>query len=199
MFFVNAMLNAPVLATTSLKMYADDIVLYATSRYPAVALRDLQSDAERINKKIDSLGLTINHDKTKLVWFCAAHNRKFCANRVLKIGNKKITEVNAFSYLHAEHGRLHKNCPQHPLHLLQVWYRLRHLMSEDKSDAALAALEDHSVEFTYPDWAAALANAGVIAGMDVDKAAEVMQAAGHEEAEKGGADYDEALRNAGIL
>lgn len=73
------------------------------------------------------------------------------------------------------------------------------LMGEDKTDAALAALSDHSIEFTYPDWAAALANAGVIARLDVDKAAEVMMEAGHKEAEEGGEDYDEALRNAGIL
>ena len=73
------------------------------------------------------------------------------------------------------------------------------LMSEDKSEAAIAALEAPSVEFTYPDWAQALLDAGVIAGLDVDKAADVMQEAGYAEAEKGGEDFDEALRNAGIL
>ena len=73
------------------------------------------------------------------------------------------------------------------------------VMNEDKTDAAIAALENHSVEFTYPDWAAALANAGVIAQLDVDKAATVMEDAGHKEAEEGGEDYEDALRNAGIL
>ena len=73
------------------------------------------------------------------------------------------------------------------------------VMNEDKADAAIAALKGHSVEFTYPDWAEALAKAGVIAQLDVDKAATVMEDAGQKEAEEGGEDYDEALRNAGIL
>ena len=73
------------------------------------------------------------------------------------------------------------------------------LMSDDKREAAIQALAAHSVEFTYPDWAQALQEAGIIAGLDVDKAADVMQEAGYAEAEKGGEDFDEALRNAGIL
>ena len=73
------------------------------------------------------------------------------------------------------------------------------LMSKDKREAAIQALKAPSVEFTYPDWAQALQEAGVIAGMDVDKAAEVMQEAGIKEAEEGGEDFDEALSNAGIL
>ncbi len=73
------------------------------------------------------------------------------------------------------------------------------LMSADKTEAALAALEDHSVEFTYPDWAEALAKAGVIASLDTEKAAKVMMEAGKKEADEGGDDYEEALRNAGIL
>ena len=73
------------------------------------------------------------------------------------------------------------------------------VMSEDKSDVALAALKVHSVEFTYEDWAEALVNAGVIAGLEVDQACAVMLEAGHKEAEEGGEDFDEALRNAGIL
>ncbi len=73
------------------------------------------------------------------------------------------------------------------------------LISEDKVDAAVEALKAHSTEFTYPDWAATLAQAGVIAGMDEDKAAEVMMEAGRKEAEEGGDDFDEALGNAGIL
>jgi len=73
------------------------------------------------------------------------------------------------------------------------------LISEDKVDTAVRALKAHSTEFTYPDWAAALAEAGVIASMDKDKAAEVMMEAGRKEAEQGGDDFDEALSNAGIL
>lgn len=71
----------------------------------------------------------------------------------------------------------------------------------DKGDtaAAVKALQAHSVEFTYPDWAAALEKAGLIKGKDVDKAAEVMEEAGQKEADEGGDDYDDALRNAGIL
>lgn len=73
------------------------------------------------------------------------------------------------------------------------------LMSKDKTDAAIEALQAPSVEFTYPDWAATLVKAGVVAGMDEEKAAEVMEEAGRKEAEEGGEDFDDALRNAGIL
>jgi beta-lactam-binding protein with PASTA domain len=73
------------------------------------------------------------------------------------------------------------------------------LMVDDKREAAIQVLAAPSIEFTYPDWAQALQEAGVIAGMDVDKAAEVMQEAGLKEAEEGGEDFDEALGNAGIL
>jgi hypothetical protein len=72
------------------------------------------------------------------------------------------------------------------------------LISEGKVDAAVGVLKAHSTEFTYPDWAAALVKAGVIAGMDEDKAAEVMMEAGRKEAEEDSDDFDEALRNAGI-
>jgi hypothetical protein len=72
------------------------------------------------------------------------------------------------------------------------------LMSEDKQVAAVKALEASSVEFTYPDWAEALYKAGLIAKLDIEKAAEVMQDAGRKEAQQGGDDFDEALRDAGI-
>jgi hypothetical protein len=67
------------------------------------------------------------------------------------------------------------------------------LMNEDKTEEAITALKGHSVKFTYPDWAEALAEVGILARLDVDKAADVMQ-----EAEEGGEDFDEALRSVGI-
>ncbi len=73
------------------------------------------------------------------------------------------------------------------------------LLDKEDTKAAVTALQAHSVEFTYPDWAAALEKAGLIKGKDVEKAAEVMQEAGDKEAKESGADYDDALRNAGIL
>jgi hypothetical protein len=73
------------------------------------------------------------------------------------------------------------------------------ILNKSRSAEAIAALEKDSVEFTYPDWAAELMKAGLIARADQEKASVVMQAAGHEEAQKGGSDYEDALRNAGIL
>ena len=73
------------------------------------------------------------------------------------------------------------------------------LLDKDQTDEAVAALEAHSVEFTYPDWAAALAKAGLIKAADAVKAEQVMEDAGHKEAQEGGDDFDEALRSAGIL
>ncbi|MFN2122151.1 MAG: hypothetical protein ACK2T4_07105 [Candidatus Promineifilaceae bacterium] len=72
------------------------------------------------------------------------------------------------------------------------------LIGEDKLEVAVEALEATSVEFTYPDWAEALYTAGVIARLDVEKAIEVMEDTGLKEAQEGGDDFEDALRDAGI-
>ena len=68
------------------------------------------------------------------------------------------------------------------------------LINEEKTEAAITALKGHSVKFTYPDWAEALAAAGVLARLDVDKATDVMQ-----EAEDYGEEFSEALRRVGVF
>ena len=68
------------------------------------------------------------------------------------------------------------------------------LIKSESTGVAVEALKDHSVKFTYPDWAEALAEAGLLARLDVGKAATVMQ-----EAEEGGEEFDQALRCAGIF
>ena len=73
------------------------------------------------------------------------------------------------------------------------------LMDQTKVAAAITALKQPSVEFTYPDWAKALAKAGLIAESDVDSAADVMEEAGQKEAEDDPKAFDEGLENAGIL
>ena len=55
------------------------------------------------------------------------------------------------------------------------------LINSERAVVAVEALKDHSVKFTYPDWAESLAEAGLLARLDVGKAAIVMQ-----EAEEGG-------------
>ena len=68
------------------------------------------------------------------------------------------------------------------------------LINSEKVGVAVEALKNHSVKFTYPDWAETLADAGVLARLDVGKAAQVMQ-----EAEDGGEEFDNALRCIGIF
>ena len=72
------------------------------------------------------------------------------------------------------------------------------LLNKDQAKAAAKILEDHSVEFTYPDWVKALVNAGLVAPKDAVKAEQVMEKAALKEAEEGGEDFDDALRGAGI-
>ena len=62
------------------------------------------------------------------------------------------------------------------------------LNDEEKTEAATKALAGHSMKFTYPDRAETLAEAGILAGLDVDKAAKLMQGA-----EEGGEEFDQAL------
>ena len=68
------------------------------------------------------------------------------------------------------------------------------LMNEERTRAAITALKGHAVKFTYPDWPEALAAAGVLARLDVDKAADVMQ-----EAEEIGEEFNQALRCTGVF
>ena len=73
------------------------------------------------------------------------------------------------------------------------------LLDKTKVATAVAALNKPNVEFTYPDWAEALAKAGLIAKSDVDSAADVMEKAGQQEAEDDPESFDKGLENAGIL
>jgi hypothetical protein len=73
------------------------------------------------------------------------------------------------------------------------------MLDQIEVETAVAALNKPNVEFTYPDWARALAKAGLIAKSDVDSAAVVMEEAGQKEAEDDPKAFDEGLENAGIL
>jgi hypothetical protein len=67
------------------------------------------------------------------------------------------------------------------------------------AETAVTVLKKPNVEFTYPDWAEALAKAGLIAAADTDTAADVMEKAGWDEAEDDPEAFDEGLENAGIF
>ena len=73
------------------------------------------------------------------------------------------------------------------------------LLDQTKVETAVSALQKPNVEFTYPDWAKALAKAGLIAEKDVDAAADVMETVGQKEADDDPDAFDEGLANAGIL
>jgi hypothetical protein len=73
------------------------------------------------------------------------------------------------------------------------------LLDKTKVATAVAALNKPNVEFTYPDWARALAKAGLITESDVNSAAVMMEEAGQKEAEDDPKAFDEGLENAGIL
>ncbi len=73
------------------------------------------------------------------------------------------------------------------------------LLDPKKVKTAVAALEKPNVEFTYPDWAQALARAGLITEAQVESAADVMQAAGKKEAEDNSDTFEQGLEDAEIL
>jgi hypothetical protein len=73
------------------------------------------------------------------------------------------------------------------------------LLDQIQVKTAVAVLQKPNVEFTYPDWAKALAKAGLIAQGNVDKVADVMEQAGQDEADDDPDAFDKGLENAGIL
>ena len=73
------------------------------------------------------------------------------------------------------------------------------LLDPAKATAAITVLAGPTVEFTYPDWAGALARAGLINEAEVATAADVMEQAGWAEAEDDPDAFEAGLANAGIL
>jgi hypothetical protein len=73
------------------------------------------------------------------------------------------------------------------------------LLDPSKVKTAVTALKKSNVVFTYPDWAQALAKAGLIPEAQVDSAADVMQAAGKKEAEDNPDAFEKGLEDAGLL
>jgi hypothetical protein len=73
------------------------------------------------------------------------------------------------------------------------------ILAEDQVKAAMVALDQSNVEFTYPAWADALAKAGLIAEKDTAKAAGVMENAGWAEADDDPNEFDKGLESAGLL
>ena len=71
----------------------------------------------------------------------------------------------------------------------------------DKTDAstAEAVLAASSVELTYPAWAQALGQAGLLDGANVEAAASAMEKAGAAEAKDDSAGFKKSLENAGVL
>ena len=73
------------------------------------------------------------------------------------------------------------------------------LLDPAKATAATTVLAGPTVEFTYPDWAEALARAGLINEAEVATAADVMEQAGWAEAEDDPDAFEAGLEGAGIL
>ena len=150
-FFINSLMSSP--RHSRIKLYADDVVLYTESKYPAVALRNLQEDLNILNNLCDSIGLTINHDKTKLVWYCAAHKYVYCSNRRLYVGGRQISEVESFSYLGASLDRtlsmkqFVSKMVNNTNFLLYKFARLRFLLSDE--DATILFKQAVMPHFDY--------------------------------------------------
>ena len=70
------------------------------------------------------------------------------------------------------------------------------LLKDTDREKAQAALASTRTDLTYPAWAKALVDAGLIQSSDAPAAAEVMEQAGRQE---DGDDLDQTLENAGIL
>lgn len=72
------------------------------------------------------------------------------------------------------------------------------LLEPAQARTAVMTLQQPNVEFTYPAWAEALTQAGLIAAADTGPAADVMEKAGWAEAKDDPDAFREGLEGAGI-
>jgi len=73
------------------------------------------------------------------------------------------------------------------------------LLDKADADMAVASLTASSVESTYPAWARALAQAGLLDRANLEAAISAMEKAGTLEAKDDPAGFKKGLENAGIL
>ena len=98
-FFINSLPN--VLQKAKVKIYADDVVVYVSHVDPKVAKSTLQEELHRVDKLCSTVGLTINTNKTKWLWYGSAQKLKKCPKASIKIGGKTIKRVDCYRYLGA--------------------------------------------------------------------------------------------------
>lgn len=73
------------------------------------------------------------------------------------------------------------------------------ILAEDQVEAAVMALDQTNVEFTYPAWADALVSAGLIDEKEAARATAAMEDAGWAEADDDPGQFDKGLESAGLL
>ena len=99
-FYINSL--PEVVLRAKIKIYADDIVLYVSSKDALTARTILQTELNRVVKHCDALGLTINIDKTKWAWYGSMYKLNRCPTGNLKIKGKAVKRTESYVYLGAK-------------------------------------------------------------------------------------------------
>lgn len=84
-------------ANSSIHLYADDTVLYATGPSHAIALETLQQSFQAVQSGFSALGLSINSSKTKVMWFGRKHDVH--DGTILAADGHKLDLVSSYKYL----------------------------------------------------------------------------------------------------
>ena len=99
-YFINALPN--VVDRCKVKIYADDVVLYVVHKIPLTARMTLQTELTKVANFCNTIGLTINTNKTKWLWFGTPQKLKKCPRGNVKIGVTVIKRVDSYTYLGAK-------------------------------------------------------------------------------------------------
>ena len=84
---------------SKVRLYADDTGLYASHKYPEIAINTVQKDLDRICKWCDRNQLTINVSKTKGMIFGNRDVIKKTTLSKFKIKNQELSYVTSYNYL----------------------------------------------------------------------------------------------------
>ena len=80
-------------------MYADDVAIAVSNKDPEIARLELQGDLDRISVWCDRFKLTINADKTKVLWCHGEYNRTDWALYGIWLKGSRLSVVTSFNYL----------------------------------------------------------------------------------------------------
>lgn len=89
----------------TIKLFADDLLMYSIHKNPKIALSHLQIDMSQLDVDFDDIGQITNIEKSKFMWIHSKRVLHLAISDVPKIKGQTIQEVQVFTYLGAKFDR----------------------------------------------------------------------------------------------